>query len=249
MSSLVYPLAFALAAAVANILGSTIVTSQKWATQSLRYFIAVGSGFMMGTIFLEMIPETMRLNADHPTTPTWPALLLIGYLIVHFFEHTFTAHMHFGEETHHDVMNPSVGFSALVGMLVHTFFDGVTIGAGFLISKRVGFLLFLAVFLHKIVDGFTIASIVVSSGYSSARAMGASVLLAIATLLGVVAVHMAGSADYALPIAAGCTLYVAATDLMPEVNHEMGVKMAFLVFAGMGLFLLVNAVSSVIAPN
>ena len=153
--------------------------------------------------------------------------------------------MHFGEETHHEEMNPTVGFSALIGMLVHTFFDGVTIGAGFMISKRAGILLFLAVLLHKIVDGFTIASIVVSSGYSAARAMGASVLLAIATLIGVIAVHEAGSADYALPIAAGCTLYVAATDLMPEVNREMGVKMAFLVFAGMGLFLLVSRV----APN
>jgi len=246
MSILLQSLLFALAAAAANILGSAMVTSQRWAKQSLRYFIAVGSGFMMGTIFLEMIPESMKMQ---PTTllawERWPALLLVGYLIVHFFEHTFTAHMHFGEETHHEEMNATVGFSALVGMLVHTFFDGVTIGAGFMISNRAGILLFLAVFLHKIVDGFTIASIVVTSGYSAARAMGASVLLAIATIIGVVAVHAAGSAVYALPITAGCTLYIAATDLMPEVNREMGVKMAFLVFAGMGLFLLVSR----IAPN
>ncbi|HLQ77889.1 MAG TPA: ZIP family metal transporter [Terriglobia bacterium] len=243
MSTLLLSLLFALAAAAANILGSTIVTSQKWAQRSLRYFIAVGSGFMMGTIFLEMIPEIMKAQVKTQTSVSWPALLLIGYLIVHFFEHTFTAHMHFGEETHHEEMNPAVGFSALVGMLVHTFFDGVTIGAGFMISQRVGILLFLAVFLHKIVDGFTIASIVVSSGYSAARAMGASVLLAIATLIGVVAVHTWGSADYALPITAGCTLYIAATDLMPEVNQEVGVRMAVLVFAGMGLFLLVSQIA------
>jgi zinc and cadmium transporter len=243
MNILLQSLVFAVAAAAANILGSAMVTSQRWAQQSLRYFIAVGSGFMMGTIFLEMIPESMKLQIQAPTTLSWPALLLIGYLIVHFFEHTFTAHMHFGEETHHDEMNPTVGFSALVGMLVHTFFDGVTIGAGFMISQKAGILLFLAVFLHKIVDGFTIASIVVSSGYSAARAMGASVLLAIATLIGVVAVHVAGSAVYALPITAGCTLYVAATDLMPEVNREIGVKMALLVFAGMGLFLLVSKIA------
>jgi len=237
-------LLFALAAAAANILGSSIVTSQKWATRSLRYFIAVGSGFMMGAIFLEMIPETLVLNSEKSvTSPAWPALILIGYLIVHFFEHTFTAHMHFGEETHHEEMSPAVGFSALVGMLVHTFFDGVTIGAGFLIDQRLGIVLFLAVFIHKIVDGFTIASIVVTSGYSASRAMGASVLLAIATLIGVVAVHVAGNANYALPITAGCSLYVAATDLMPEVNREIGVKMAFLVFAGMGLFLLVSRIA------
>jgi ZIP family zinc transporter/zinc and cadmium transporter len=119
----------------------------------------------------------------------------------------------------------------------------VTIGAGFMISFRAGILLFLAVFLHKIVDGFTIASIVVTSGYSASRAMGASVLLAIATLMGVIAVHVAGSPRYALPITAGCTLYVAATDLMPEVNREIGVKMAVLVFAGMGLFLVVSQIA------
>jgi ZIP family zinc transporter/zinc and cadmium transporter len=241
MSTFLQPLIFAIAAAAANILGSAMVTSQRWANRSLRYFIAVGSGFMMGTIFLEMIPEIMNLT---PTSKLpWPALILIGYLIVHFFEHTFTAHMHFGEETHHEEMSPSVGFSALVGMLVHTFFDGVTIGAGFMISFRAGILLFLAVFLHKIVDGFTIASIVVTSGYSASRAMGASVLLAIATLMGVIAVHVAGSPRYALPITAGCTLYVAATDLMPEVNREIGVKMAVLVFAGMGLFLVVSQIA------
>jgi len=243
MTTFAYALLFAAIAALANILGSVIVTSQKWATQSLRYFMAVGSGFMMGTIFLEMIPESVKLQSDAPTTPSWPALLLIGYLIVHFFEHTFTEHMHFGEETHHDEMNARVGFSALIGMLVHTFFDGVTIGAGFMIDRRVGILLFLAVFLHKIVDGFTIASIVLSSGYSARRAMGASVLLAIATLIGVIAVHAAGSANYAMPLTAGCTLYVAATDLMPEVNQETGVKMAFLVFAGMGLFLLFSQIA------
>ena len=73
--------------------------------------------------------------------------------------------------------------------------------------------------------------------------MGASVLLAVATLIGVMAVHAAGSANYALPITAGCSLYVAATDLMPEVNREMEVKMAFLVFAEMGLFLLVSRIA------
>src|SRR6185295_10179813 len=107
MSILVQSLVFALAAAAANILGSTMVTSQRWAQQSLRYFIAVGSGFMMGTIFLEMIPESIKLQPPElPAWERWPALLLIGYLIVHFFEHTFTAHMHFGEETHHEETSP-----------------------------------------------------------------------------------------------------------------------------------------------
>src|SRR5688572_999078 len=234
MNPLMLSLLFAFAAAMANVIGGVIVTSHKWARRSLRYFIALGSGFMLGTIFLEMLPESI----EH--SPSAPALILLGYLIVHMFEHTFASHLHFGEETHHDEMtNPVVGVSALVGMLVHTFFDGVAIGAGFLLPGQVGFLIFLAVFLHKIPDGFTISSIIVTSGYSNARALSAATALGFSTLLGVLVVHQIdGSVPYALPISTGSTLYVAATDLMPEANREKGVKMAFIVFAGLGLFLL-----------
>src|SRR5438034_10181312 len=133
MTPVTQSIAFALAAAFANIIGGFIVTSQNWAHKSLRYFIALGSGFMLGTVFLEMVPESMKLSARAP------ALILLGYVIVHTFEHAFAAHLHFGEETHHDdLLNPVVRISALVRMLVHTYFDGVAIGAGFIISPAVG---------------------------------------------------------------------------------------------------------------
>lgn len=229
---------FALIAASANVIGGLMVTRNDWAYRSLRYFIAVGAGFMLGTVFLEMIPESAKNN-----TPFWPILLLAGYLIVHFFEHTFATHLHFGEETHHDEMNVALGVSALIGMMVHTLFDGVAIGAGFSVSRELGLLVFIAMFLHKIPDGFTIASIVRSTGHPPSRALAASALLGVATLIGVGAYYALGSPAFALPLAAGCTLYVAATDLMPEVNREHGFRMALLVFAGMGLFLLVRAIT------
>src|SRR5438105_8869512 len=117
MTPFAQSLPFALAAAVANIIGGLIVVSNKWARKSLRYFIALGSGFMLGTVFLEMFPESIAL------TRMAPMLMLFGYFIVHIFEHTFASHLHFGEEIHHDeLLNPVVGISALVGMLVHTFF-------------------------------------------------------------------------------------------------------------------------------
>src|SRR5438876_3034845 len=239
MTPFLESLLFAFAAASANVIGGVIVTSYKWARRSLRYFIALGSGFMLGTVFLEMVPESLSL------TPSAPALVLLGYLIVHMFEHTFASHLHFGEETHHDELtNPAVGISALVGMLVHTFFDGVAIGAGFIVSQSVGLLIFLAVLLHKIPDGFTISSIAITSGRSSKSALAAATSLGASTLIGVFAVHLlAGSQAYALPISTGSTLYVAATDLMPEVNREKGVTMAIVVFAGMALFLLVRMVA------
>jgi ZIP family zinc transporter/zinc and cadmium transporter len=228
---------FALIAASANVIGGLMVARNNWAHRSLRYFIAVGSGFMLGTVFLEMIPESSRHSNG------WEFLVAGGYLIVHFFEHTFATHLHFGEETHHDEMNLVLGISAFIGMLVHTFFDGVAIVAGFAVSGNLGILVFIAMFLHKIPDGFTVASIVRSTGRSPGQALAASALLGVSTLLGVAAFHAFGKPSFALPLAAGCTLYVAATDLMPEVNREHGVRMALLVFAGMGLFLLVRAIA------
>lgn len=241
MSTLTQSVLFALAAAFANIIGGFIVTSNKWAYQSLRYFIALGSGFMLGTVFLEMFPQSLAL------TRSAPALVLLGYLVVHMFEHTFASHLHFGEETHHDeVLNPVVGISAFIGMLVHTFFDGVAIAAGFIVSPGVGLLIFLAVLLHKIPDGFTISSIIITSGHSTKSALAAATALGGSTLVGFLAVHLlGGSVSYALPLSTGATLYVAATDLMPEVNREKGMKMAIVVFAGMGLFLLLRTIANV----
>src|SRR5437870_9402955 len=118
MNPLAQSLVFAGAAALANVLGGFIVTSYKWARTSLRYFIALGSGFMLGTVFLEMFPESIML------TKSAPMLVLLGYVIVHVFEHTFASHLHFGEETHHDeAVNPVVGIGEPAGMLEHSFFD------------------------------------------------------------------------------------------------------------------------------
>ena len=241
MNTFTQSLLFALAAAFANVIGGVIVTSNKWAHQSLRYFIALGSGFMLGTVFLEMFPQSLAL------TGSAPVLVLLGYFVVHMFEHTFASHLHFGEETHHDeVLNPAVGISAFIGMLVHTFFDGVAIAAGFIVSQGVGLLIFMAVLLHKIPDGFTISSIIISSGHSPKSALAAATALGGSTLMGFFAVHLLGGrVSYALPLSTGATLYVAATDLMPEVNREKGIKMAIVVFAGMGLFLLLRTIANV----
>ncbi|HEX5000197.1 MAG TPA: ZIP family metal transporter [Terriglobia bacterium] len=230
---------FALGASMASVIGGVMVTRYTWATRSLRYFIALGAGFMLGTVFIEMAPVSFR------QTTAAPALILLGYLIVHFFEHVFATHLHFGEETHHhEKSRPAVEFSALVGLLVHTFFDGVSIGAGFQVSQGLGLLIFLAVVLHKIPDGFTISSIFVNAGHSAGQAQAAAIALGVSTLVGVLAVNLVGRGlEYALPISTGSTLYVAATDLMPEANRESGVRMAFIVFAGIALFFLMKTLT------
>jgi zinc and cadmium transporter len=218
-----------LSAAAANIFGGAVIMQREWERRYLRYFVALGSGFMLATAIVEMIPTSLTLRGERGGL-----LVLIGYLIVHFFEHTVSPHFHFGEETHsHEFEHVHNSYSVVVGLMIHTFFDGIAITSGFLVSNWLGWIIFLAVFLHKIPEGFTVASVMLASGQSRRAAWASSFVLGLATLAGVLTMALTRhSVGVGLPLAAGVTLYVAASDLIPEVNREPGIKMALVVFLG-----------------
>jgi zinc and cadmium transporter len=227
-----------LTAAAANAFGGAIIVQRSWERRYLRYFVALGAGFMLATAMIEMVPESFALRGRSAAL-----LILLGYLIIHFFEHTVTPHFHFGEETHKDeFMHAHRGYSVLLGLIIHTFFDGIAIASGFLVSNELGWIIFIAVFLHKIPEGFTVSSVMLASGRSRGTAWGASIVLGAATLGGVLTMalfrHHVGAG---LPLSAGVTIYVAASDLVPEVNKEPAMKMALLVFVGAGMFFLVES--------
>ena len=181
-------------------------------------------------------------------SPAWaPALVLVGYCIVHLLEHTITPHFHFGEETHHhEFLHAHTGWSVLFGLAVHAFFDGVAIASGFVLSRTLGWLIFVAIFLHKIPEGFTIASVMLASGRSRRTAITSAVLLAAATIAGVLIIgFLPHWVRAGLPLSAGVAIYVAATDLVPEVNREPGIRMALIFFLGVGLFVLVRILSPI----
>ena len=237
MSPITTSILLGLTAAVANGLGGAVIVRKNWDRRYLRYFIALGSGFMLGTALLEMLPESIRLAG-----PKAPLLILVGYFVVHFFEHTVGGHFHFGEETHaEEFVQPHRSFSVLLGLIIHTFFDGIAIASGFLISGWLGWVIFLAVILHKVPEGFTAASIMLASGRSKSVAWFASAILGLATVAGVLTMAVfSRSLSASLPLASGVTLYVAASDLIPEVNKEPGIRMALVVFLGVGLLVLLQ---------
>ena len=169
--------------------------------------------------------------------PQWaPLLILAGYCGVHLLEHTLVPHFHFGEETHHqEFLSAKTSYSVLLGLATHTFFDGVAIGSGFVLSHWLGWVLFFAVFLHKIPEGFTMASVMLAGGRGRAAALNSALFLGAMTVLGVLVISLQPSwVRVGLPLSAGVTIYVAATDLVPEVNREPGIKMALVFFAGGG---------------
>jgi ZIP family zinc transporter/zinc and cadmium transporter len=234
MSPLVISLVLGLTAALANLFGGAIIVQKHWDRRFLRYFVALGAGFMLATALVEMVPESVALRG-----PRAGFIVLIGYLLVHFCEHTLTPHFHFGEETHEDeFVRAGVlrGYSVVLGLAIHTFFDGIAIASGFAVSHWLGWIIFLAVFLHKVPEGFTAASVMLAAGRSRRAAWGATVVLGAATVLGVLAVSaFRQSVGMGLPLSAGVTIYVAASDLIPEVNREPGIRMALVVFVGVAL--------------
>ena len=253
---------FGLLIALANVLGGLLLVRPRGAppeAHALRYLVALGAGFMLAAIFIEVLPEVVRLWAERRVVSDVAlplsdmlagamALLLTGYLLIHLFEHTIAPHFHFGAETHTEAMlPPSAAYTAVGALSIHTFFDGVSMAAAFLVSFKVGLLLFVAILLHKVPEGFTAASIMLASGRSARRALAATLVVGAATLAGVLGVallrlKLANAVLYALPFSAGVTLYVAASDLIPEVNHmeRKNPRVSVVVFAGVALFYVLH---------
>jgi zinc and cadmium transporter len=242
MHPVLLSLLLGLTAAAANVFGGAIIVQKHWGHAYLKYFVALGAGFMLATAIVEVFPASLELRGKSAAF-----LVLVGYLLIHFFEHTLAPHFHFGEETHEaEFVHSHKGYSVLLGLTIHTFFDGIAIASGFMVSNWLGWIIFLAIFLHKIPEGFTIASVMLASGQSRRNAWGASMLLGAATFAGVLTMAvLRQQVGFGLPISAGVTIYVAASDLIPEVNREPGIGMAVVVFLGVGVLFLLDRVAHV----
>lgn len=257
-ASFIQLLAFGLAAAFANVFGGLILFPSrihKNYKKLINYLLALGAGFMLAVTFFEIIPKTIsiwqKINPEHSEELAIPMMLLLGgYLLTQFFEHTIAPHFHLGEEVHSDhLIAPRSAYTAIGGLLIHTFFDGVSIAAASQIDVKVGFLVFVAIFLHKFPEGFTISSMILAAGKGKKEVLIATSLVGLTTFTGVLVFYFIGQSlgftvAYALPLASGVTLYVAASDLIPEVNHHGGKRplVSFAVFAGVALFFILHLV-------
>jgi ZIP family zinc transporter/zinc and cadmium transporter len=224
-------LIYAAAAATGNVVGALAVV--RHAARSLRvidHFVAFGAGFMLAVCLIGIVPEALVRSGAAA-----PLFLLLGYLAVHLTQHTVTPHFHFGEETH--AVNAKAGTSALVGLLLHTFFDGVAIASAFLVGPTLGVMVFVAVLLHKFPEGVTIASLMLAGGRSGAAAVRAAGLLGLATVVGVLLTDYLGFlVRHGLALSGGVTLYVAASNLVPEFQGKRGWKLPAAFFAGAATF-------------
>ncbi len=256
-SSLLQLLLFGILAGAANVLGGLILfppAIHKNYRKVLKYILGLGAGFMLSVVFIDILPKVIELwqskesvfNGENLIYPM--ILILFGYLLTQFFEHTIAPHFHLGEEVHADhLISTKSAYTAIGGLLIHTFFDGVSIAAAAQVDSQVGILVFLAIFLHKFPEGFTIASMILAAGKDRKEVLIGTTLVGLTTLLGVILFYFIGNnigftVAYALPLASGVTLYVAASDLIPELNHHGGKNplVSLSVFAGVLLFFIAH---------
>src|SRR6266446_8481934 len=85
--------------AAGNLLGGLFVVRRDWPRRFLHYFMALGAGYMLAVAFTDVIPESVRIGGQGAFL-----FVLIGYFLVHLFEHILAPHFHFGEETHTEMM-------------------------------------------------------------------------------------------------------------------------------------------------
>jgi ZIP family zinc transporter/zinc and cadmium transporter len=227
-------IAFTALAAIANIGGGALIAWRtRGASRLLPFLNAFGAGFMLAVAFLEMLPGGIAV-------PGGLTVVLLGYLLVHLTQHVLTPHFHFGEETHAEAMSTrGVGVWALVGLIPHAFFDGVAIAGGFLASAELGFLIFMAVLLHKVPTGVALASIMLASGSSRRQALqGVGVTSAAMVLGALITPVVEWLTHYGFALAAGVTIYVAASNLIPESQREHGWQVPTGIFVGVAAFYL-----------
>src|SRR5271168_3783116 len=218
MSNFSLSLVLGLVAALADVLGALILVRTHWEKRYLRYFVALGAGFMLAAVLLEMIPIRFRL----PFRWT-PIRVLGGYCLIHLLEHTITPHFHFGEETHHgEFISIHTSNSVVAGLAAHSLFDGVAIASGFVLSSWLGWIIFVAILLHKLPEGFTVASVMLASGHTRTAALTSAVIVAAATMAGVLVINFfPGWVRAGLPLAAGfawhwCFSVVSLRSLSPS---------------------------------
>lgn len=222
-------------ASLATLFGGWLVVAFLQGRHSImRQMSGVAAGYLLSVTLVRIIPECLEPAQGGESNAFW---IVGGYLLVHVAEHGITTHFHYGEETHEG--SPLSGMMALVGLSLHSLMDGLALAAALATQSNLGPLVFMGILLHRIPEGGTIASIFLVRGFGRRGALVAAGVLALAALVG------AGGQQWlhiptgpALALSAGLALYVASSDLLPEVQKESGWKSTAALMTGFALLLL-----------
>ncbi len=205
---------------------ATLVFQRKLLDKLTFFLVSFAAGGLLGAVFFDILPETVEILKDDAFI--W---VLSGILLFFILEKTFYwYHCHHGHcATHHKASNiKPFTFVNLIGDAIHNFVDGMVIAAAFLSKPEdlsLGIITTLAVILHEIPQEIGDFGILIHGGYSRFKALMFNFLSALAAILGAFLTYLFTSSfqnieGYLLALAAGNFIYLACTDLLPELHHE-----------------------------
>lgn len=187
--------------------------------------VSFAAGALLGDVFLHLIPELAEDGL--PLTLSFILLGGIGFsFVIEKFIHWRHCHIPSSSEHYHPV-----AIMNLIGDGVHNFIDGLLIGASYLVSIPVGVATTVAVFLHEIPQEMGDFGVLLHAGYSRRKALTLNFMLALTAVFGTLLAFSFGRIDGIVPFlaafAAGNFIYIAGSDLIPELHKEIGIRSAF----------------------
>lgn len=226
LSTLAWILTSTLIVSAISLIGILFLSvNQNLFRKMLLVLVSFASGTLLGGAFLHLIPEALLNGGENLFI-----VILSGILVFFLLEKFLWRHCH-----ERDCPVHVFAYLNLLGDGIHNFIDGILIAASFLTSTPLGFATALAVVSHEIPQEIGDFGILVYGGFSKAKALSYNLLSALMAFVGALLTYSFSaylpSSSYFLMFAAGSFIYVATTDLIPELHKEHGVAKSFLQFA------------------
>ena len=210
-------------AIVLGALGGALIPTLTRRAERLVMLLSFAAGVMLGAAFFHMLPEALH-DGGYRAISWLPAGFLLMFLLERFvLTHVCEEPPECTEHGHGP--GKTIGLAAFFGLSVHTLFDGIALGSAAV--EGVGLMAFVAITAHKIPASLSLASIFLSEGRSRRVVLGYGALFGLMVPVGAglyfgldSAVHLTGFTPGALAFSAGTFLYIAASDLLPNVNRH-----------------------------
>jgi zinc and cadmium transporter len=204
----------------------TLFVKEESMNRILLVFVALSAGGLMGGAFLHLLPEAIsEVGADSSATINLFSYLIIGFCTFFVMEQ-FIEWYHEHSGIH---QKKPVSYLILISDLLHNFIDGLVIAGSFMIDIHVGLATTLAIALHEIPQEIGDFGVLIYSGFTRTSALMWNYASAVTAILGGIAGYylstiVSGAAIFLLPFAAGNFIYIAASDLIPEIKHGVGIR-------------------------
>ena len=236
-----YPLFSVFLVSLISLIGIfTLSLRQKTLENILLYLVSFSTGALFGDAFLHLLPEIARENGFNLLV----SLSLLGGIVFFFIVEKFICWRHCHVPTSKEHPHP-FAFMNLLGDGVHNFIDGLIIGASFLIGMPVGIATTIAVILHEIPQEIGDFGVLVYGGFSKKTALFLNFATSLTAFLGVFLGIFLGSLPqinlFLIPFAAGGFVYIAGSDLIPQLHKERKPLKSFFQLLSLtgGIFIMV----------